>query len=152
MKDYRILIVLVATLALLIFLNCHKKQGNLMTEGYSRTPMGGNCLRVRTPVDYYSAPERNPHWRAFTGDYFMPLELSKGTDFDQSIRRIQDGTIYADFRNDFNRYGPESTPNDEKTRLDLIIEGELDQERALQNAPFHPENNVKDPLLRRPSY
>lgn len=107
-------------------------------ENFTRTPMSAcaNCQFVRTPVDYYSRPEKNPHHKANPEDYRQPLE-DNPIDMYASERKLwNQSTLYESMGN--NWIDGTKTPyivNDNKTRTLLREVGDEGLRRILDNSP-----------------
>jgi hypothetical protein len=130
-----ILVIIVVALVVIIVIGkctlpCNRK------EGYRRAELAcaNNCLKNRSPVDYYSDYTANPHYKANPSSKYQMLEQGP-VDFFTNQRELYAGTVGDDFLNTWEP-GFAYSPNNSKTRSDLDTIGSTFKAKYLRDRPL----------------
>jgi len=144
------LVVVLVVLLLFLIGGCTLSCGS--KEGYKHTSIGSECgFHTRTPVDfafkYPNGWQRNPHYQAYPGINYQPLEYGPVDLYRYSREMNKDGTLlFRQYRNDWRGLGnPGDVPiiNDEKTRFDFGDVGDTGARRELENV-HHERHGPRD--------
>lgn len=96
--------LLVAGLLFLVF-GCKIKCGKTLFEGFQRTGLAnGSCHMTKNPVDYMNTWKANPHYKAFPGNKYQPLEQGP-IDFHIDTRNAAAGLSFQEFSQHWDGVG-----------------------------------------------